>query len=101
MPQAHPLLVLLVALLLSMSLGARAEDVPQTAYDESESLPYESTSVLSTAALELVAQAPAVWSCALWGPCDCIRCRNAEAAFATGLCDLESDFTIFDYSLRC
>lgn len=40
-------LVLLAALILSLFLAFPAEDVPETAQDESESLPYETTPLLS------------------------------------------------------
>jgi hypothetical protein len=34
-----------------LSLGFPAEDIPETAYDESEALPYESTPLFSTVAV--------------------------------------------------
>ena len=52
MTQSHSVLVLLVALVLSVSFAVPAEDAPETAYDESESLPCESTPVVSIAAPE-------------------------------------------------
>jgi hypothetical protein len=39
--------VIIVALALSMSFAVPAENVPETAYDESEPLPYEMTSLFS------------------------------------------------------
>ena len=43
MKRSRCLLVLLTALALSFSFVVPAEDIPETPYDESESLPYEST----------------------------------------------------------
>ena len=60
MTKSHPALVLLIAVVLGLSVAVSAEDVPETAYDESESLPYESTSVFSIAVPKAVAPAPAV-----------------------------------------
>ena len=60
MTKSRPALVLLIAVVLGVSVAVPAEDVPETAYDESESLPYESTSVFSSAVPKAVAQAPAV-----------------------------------------
>lgn len=54
------MLVLFVALVLSVSFAVPAEDVPETAYDESESLPWESTPVVSLATPEISAKAPMV-----------------------------------------
>jgi len=39
-----------VLLILGFSLGLPTEDLPDTAYDESETLPYEDTSALSDVA---------------------------------------------------
>jgi hypothetical protein len=41
------ILILFVLLGFGLSLAVPAEDVPETAYDESETLPYESTSPVS------------------------------------------------------
>jgi len=45
-------LVVLAAFALSLSLAVPAEDLPETAYDESETLPYEMTSTLSAVVQE-------------------------------------------------
>ena len=42
-------LVVIIALVLGVSFTVPAEDVPETAYDEPESLPCESTPVVSMA----------------------------------------------------
>jgi hypothetical protein len=47
MRKASSILVLFVLLAFGASLAVPAEDVPETAYDESESLPYEMTPPLS------------------------------------------------------
>jgi hypothetical protein len=47
--------VLLVALVLGLSFAVPAEDVPDTAYDESEALPYESIPVFSSAVRQVTA----------------------------------------------
>lgn len=47
MKKPRSALVLLLLLGFSVSLAAPAEDVPETAYDESEALPYESTPIFS------------------------------------------------------
>ena len=60
MRRASSILVLFVLLAFGLSLAVPAEDVPETAYDESESLPCESTPVVSIAAPEPVAEAPTV-----------------------------------------
>jgi hypothetical protein len=39
--------ILLVLMSFGLSLAVPAEDVPETSYDESEALPYESTPVFS------------------------------------------------------
>lgn len=44
------ILVLFVFLGFGVSLAVPAEDVPETSYDESEAVPYESTPVFSTVA---------------------------------------------------
>ena len=43
MAKARSVLVLLVALMLGLCLAVPAEDVPETAYDESDSLPFQGT----------------------------------------------------------
>jgi hypothetical protein len=43
------ILAFCILLAFGVSLAIPAEDVPETAYDESEALPYESTPLFSTA----------------------------------------------------
>jgi len=47
MRKPRSILVLLVVLGFGLYLAVPAEDVPETAYDESEGLPYESTPLFS------------------------------------------------------
>ena len=47
------MLALLVVLVLSVSFAVPAEDAPETAYDESESLAFDGTPVLSIAATRI------------------------------------------------
>ena len=58
----RPCFVLIVFVLLGfgVSVVVPAEDVPETAYDESESLPCEGTPVVSITAPNAVTEAPAV-----------------------------------------
>jgi hypothetical protein len=60
MTKSRPAHVLLIAADLGLSVAVPAEGVPETAYHESESLPYQSTSVFLIAVPKTVAQAPAV-----------------------------------------
>ena len=59
MTQSRPVVVLLVALVLSVSFAVPAENVPETAYDESESLRCAGTPVIFIAASEAVGEATA------------------------------------------
>jgi hypothetical protein len=47
MRRASSILVVFVLLAFGLSLAVPAEDVPETGYDESEALPYESTPLSS------------------------------------------------------
>ena len=47
MRKLHCLLVLLVAVVFVLTFAVPAEDIPDSAYDESESMPYESALPLS------------------------------------------------------
>jgi hypothetical protein len=60
MIRLRSMLVLFVVLVLSVSFAVPAEDAPETAYDESESLPCESTPLVSMAVPEISATAPTV-----------------------------------------
>lgn len=58
MTKLRSVLVLLAAFVVSVSFALPAEDVPETAYDESESLLWKSTPVFPIAVLETLAEAP-------------------------------------------
>jgi hypothetical protein len=49
-------LVVLVAMVLALSFAVPVEDDPETTYDETETLPYESTPLFSSDALQVVAR---------------------------------------------
>jgi len=103
MTQSRSMLVLLVALVLSVSFAVSAEDLPETAYDESESLPCESTAVVSIAAPETVGEAPAVRA----GPSQLLRIplrrlevrRSGRRARLS--CTVSHSLIILDHSFRC
>jgi hypothetical protein len=52
------MLALLVVLVMSVSFAVPAEDAPETSYDESESLPFDGTPVLSLAAARIFERLP-------------------------------------------
>jgi len=96
-------LVLLVGLVLSVSFAAPAEDVPETAYDESESLPCESTPVISIAAPKAVGEAPAVRA----GVSQLFRTSlkklevRRSDRWAELPCTISHSLIILDHSFRC
>jgi hypothetical protein len=59
MKESRSALVVLLLLSFGVSLPVSTEDVPETPYDESETLPCESTPVFSIAMLEPFAETPA------------------------------------------
>ena len=103
MRQSRSVLVLLVALVLSVSFAVPTEDVPETAYDESEALPYERTPVVSIAAPKTVREAPAVRA----GTSQFLRtslrglevCRSGR--WTELPCTVSHSLVIFDRSFRC
>jgi len=50
--------VFLLAIILGLSLATVPEDAPETAFDESETLPYETTPLFSIVVPQAAAQAP-------------------------------------------
>jgi hypothetical protein len=102
MPRSRSVLVLLVALVLSVSFAVPAEDVPETAYDESEALPYESTPVISIAAPKTV-RAPAV----LAGTSQLLQTslrsleQRRSGRWAELPCTVSHFLIILDHSFRC
>ena len=57
MDKSRSLLILVVLVGFGVSQAVPAEDLPETAYDESEALPYECTPLVSTTILPAAAQA--------------------------------------------
>lgn len=51
-------IVFLVVLTLSLSLGSLAEDIPETAFDESEPAPFEAVPLFSIVALPVADRIP-------------------------------------------
>ena len=60
MTLSHPVLVVFVTLALSVSFAIPADDVAETAYDESEALPVESVPTFAIAAPHAAARAQVV-----------------------------------------
>lgn len=94
----------LVTVVLSVSIAVPAEDVPETAYDESESMPYEGSPEVSVAEpeaakLALAARPPISQrhSSSPW-----IKDAPVVLIRVTGSVDrLADSITIFERSLRC
>jgi hypothetical protein len=102
MTQSRSVLVLLVALVLSVSFAVPAEDVPETAYDESESLPCESTPVVSVAAHKTVGEAPVLRACASQLPRASLRSLEVRSdRWAELPCIVSPSLIILDHSFRC
>ena len=97
------ILVLCVLLGFGVSLAVPAEDLPETAYDESEALPYEGTPVFSFVVPQASARiAKAELSCdsllrfnSLTKRCQRRRENNA------GWHRVSDSLTILNHSLRC
>jgi photosystem II stability/assembly factor-like uncharacterized protein len=96
-------LVLLITAVLSLSIAVPVEDVPETAYDESESLPYASTSVFSVAVTKAVEQAPVVRTRVSLLGCGCLRRLGTQRLdHRTGSpYPISHSLSILDHSLRC
>ena len=103
MTQSRSLLVLLVALAFSVSFAVPVADDPETSYDESESLPYESSPVISPAEPEAAASAPVGQPRVVRLPRACPRRTSGQrlghrTGWAGSICD---SLTILDLTLRC
>ena len=95
--------VLVIALATSVSFAVPGKDAPETAYDESESLPCERAPIVSIGVPEAVAQTLGVRAC--------VRplCRSSFRRCAIKHLDQGSGWaypisdsrTILDRSLRC
>jgi hypothetical protein len=96
-------LVLLLFLVLGVSLSVPAEDVPETSYDESETLPCEGTPVFSIEAPEAVAGMPVVPECVSSLGLDTVA-RRCESYWKHRTCGTRANvdpLTILNISLRC
>jgi hypothetical protein len=92
-------LVVLAVLTLSLSFAVPAEDVPETAQDESESLPYETTPLLSRDLLEESAQALSVVPICRSDSRPALRHVVVRAELAGHA--KPGSLTILDHTLRC
>jgi len=103
MRRASSILVLSVLLGFGVSLAVPAEDVPETAYDESESLPFESTPVVSMAAPKTFEEAPAVRAGASQLLCTSLRTLEVRRSdrWAELPCTVSPSLIILDHSFRC
>jgi hypothetical protein len=95
--------VLFVGLILSVSFAAPAEDVPETSYDESESLPSYVTPVASIAASETAGKAPAprVGAAQLNRTSLIAPVVQRSDLYAGLLCPICHSLIILDRSFRC
>jgi len=103
MRKPFSILVLCVLLGFCVSLVVPAEDVPETAYDESEALPYVSSSMFSVAVPKPVVPAPGVRGVAALLRPGSLR-RFATQRFEQGTCrtyPICNSLTILDHSFRC
>jgi len=103
MSSSPSVLVLLVALVFSVSSAVPIEDDPVTPYDESESLPYESSPAVSLAEAEAAAPAPVVQPRVARIRRSCLRragaqCLEPRTGWACPICD---SLTILNHTLRC
>jgi hypothetical protein len=94
------LLILFVLLGFGLSLAVPAEDVPETAYDESEGLPYQSTPVVSIVVPDTVAPAPAVRPRVSRFRLGSPRAQNLGHVTCRAY-SVSASITILDHSFRC
>jgi hypothetical protein len=97
-------LIICVLLAFGASLAVPAEDVPETAYDESESLPYEGTPLFSTTLSQPFAfkvPAPRANTSSLWSG-SLREYGHRQLDRGTNLPHPVSDLLIIlDHSFRC
>ena len=94
--------VLLAACALCLSFAIRAEDVPETAYDESGSLPYESAPAVFIAVLKASTEVPALRPpCSRLRFCSVRRCAHQHPDCGTRGLSLSRSLAILHHSLRC
>jgi hypothetical protein len=96
----RPCSILLLCVLLGFGAGLSvpAEDVPETAYDESQRLPYEVIPLLSSVSRPAAARTlqPMLKSGSLSGHCEGRAEHRAWSAHPAS-----NSLTILDHSLRC
>ena len=103
MRRSRSVLVLIIVAVFGMSFAVPVEDDPETPYDESQSLPYESSPAVSVVEPEAAAPAPVGPPCVLSFRRVCLRRVKAQrleqrAGPAYPICD---SLTIFDHTFRC
>jgi hypothetical protein len=96
----RPCSILLLCVLLGFVADAAvpAEDVPETAYDESEGLPYEVIPLLSIVSRPVAARTPQPMLKS--GPLS-RRCEGHAEHRAWSAHPASNSLTILDHSLRC
>jgi hypothetical protein len=93
-------LILFVLLGFGVSLAVPGKDVPETAYDESDGLPYEGTRVVSIVVPDTVAQAPAVRPRVSRFRLGSPRAQNLGHVTCWAY-SVSASLTILDHSFRC
>ena len=102
MTRLHFCVVLFVASVLGLSLMVPAEDVPETAYDESEALLYESTPSFSFAgAMPIGEEATLRWHAFRPGRAAFAQSTHGSARKSGSSPRLSRLLTILDHSFRC
>jgi len=94
-------LVLLLLLMFGVCLVVSAEDVPETPYDESEALPYESTPLFSVAVLQASGRiTKAELNCAFRFVSSTKRCKRRCEGSPQSRCVSDS-VIVLDHAFRC
>ena len=104
MKRLRSVVVFLAILTMGLSLATLPEDAVDTAFDESEAQPYESTSLFSSYVQQESARAPqsGLESVFLFHSGALTRCNEIRAGQRGQLVHAISDsLTILDHSLRC
>jgi len=95
-------LALFVAFVLGLSLLVPAEDIPETAYDESEALPYRRTPGWSLAVAQPIAVLPAICRRASrLGRPALARSMDGPGRKNSSSVRIFHSLTILDHSFRC
>ena len=100
-----PASILLLCVLLGFGLSTviPAEDLPETAYDESESFPYVIISAFTITVLKPAAQTPAARNIIVPLGVNSLNApaRQFSSQWADSSCRICDSFVILDQSLRC